>query len=882
MFRLVQFLVCLLGLWGLLGQAHILQARTQADVPRDDEKRGVRGYTLVVQAQSIHSRWIRATARVEADFDCASCSGCISSLSLVLEDVNIRQDQDWVPLPSIELTARGPKGISAGQILFEDIRCRIGSSLVGQGRLKQEALGWTGDFVLHPAKLFKELGSIWPWLSQMHFAGKESPGLRADLAWHFAESGQASTLELDIETRSSVRWQHLGPGTDLILPPLTVSFKFNLEDGGMSWNLQANDNVRWGMMAAARLASEGKLKFLPSGMHIVRAAVNSQWIGRLDQDEQGREVHIQAQDIDIRPASTRLQKMKLDMQGLGAFEITGQWGEGKDSRLTAQASDLQMSGVRSWLQSAGYDPAAGWDIQGRGDMRIEAEKDTQGIYGNWGLDFQDVGGSSPDGEIMAAGLGGQFQGSGVWDESPRASFSLSTEQGEVLWGTRYADLGQSAVSLTGQGRVRPGQDVQITKGDIRAGEYFDMQANAELGLGPDSSQWEVNIAQGRAELEGLSSAVQGLVPSGWKMQGRVGWEGKVSSSEAGPMVQGRISGQDVSLEVPESGMEMKNWQVALPVRYLLDESPAGEDYGKDFDSWGVLRPGNLRIAGREIEVAGARVGLIDNVLQLRNEVEIGGEGFRAGLNDFSLDLPWSGPWQGKGELMLYDLQPARLLDPALQNSLQDSLQDMGRLQGMLEFAASAQEVQTQGAIRGALFSADVRIEDIGLKRPLEPSRLAQANVHIRGLDLEALSQSLGVGRITGKMNADVQRLGLAYGQPVRFHLRAKSVPDPEQSRRISLQAVNSLSIIGTGQGLSGLGIQFYAQFFKQFPYEQIGLSCVLANDVFSLNGLIREDGVEYIVKRGWTGINVINTNPNNMIAFSDMLDRLERVYTQAE
>ena len=874
MSRLVHFLVCLLGLWGLLGQAQILHARPQADVPLEDEKRGVQGYTLVVQAQSIHSQWIRARARVEADFDFISRPGYMSSLSLVLEDVNIRQDQDWVPVPRIELTTRGPKNISTRHLQFEDIRCRIGSSPVGQGRLKQEAMGWKGDFTLHPANLFKELASIWPWLSRVHFEEIESHGLRADLGWRFAESGQPSILELDIQTRNRVRWQHSGPGPDLILPPLTVSFKFNLEDGDLTWNLQTKDNVRWGTMAAARLASEGKLQFLPSGVSILRAAVNSQWIGRPGQDEQGWPVHIMAQGIDLLPASIRLEKMRLEMQGLGAFEITGQWGERKNSRLTAQASDLKMSGVRSWLQSAGYDPAAGWDIQGRGDMRIEAEKDAQGMNGNWELDFRDLGGSSPDAEIMAAGLAGRVQGSGVWDASPRASFSLSIDQGEVLWGTRYADLGKSAVSLTGQGRVRPGQDIQITGGDIRAGEYFDMQANAELGLGPDSTQWEVNIPQCRVDLEGLSTAVQGLIPSGWMMQGRVGWEGKVSSSEAKPLVQGRISGQDLSLNVPESGMEMKNWQVVLPVRYLLGESPSRGNNGKDPGSWGVLRPGALRIAGREIVVSGAKAGLMDNALQFRNQVEIQGEGFRAGLNDFGLDLPWSGPWQGKGELMLYDLQPSRLLDPGLQ--------DMGRLQGKLKFAASAQEVLTKGAVRGSLFSGDVRIEDLGLKRPLEPSRLAQANVHIRGLDLEALSQSLGVGRITGKMNVDVQRLGLAYGQPVRFHLRAKSVPDPEQSRRISLQAVNSLSIIGTGHGLSGLGIRLYAGFFEQFPYEQIGLSCVLANDVFSLNGLIREDEVEYIVQRGWTGINVINTNPNNMIAFSDMLDRLERVNTQAE
>ncbi|MFO7876919.1 MAG: hypothetical protein R6U55_10110 [Desulfovermiculus sp.] len=869
----MQILVCLLSLWGLLSQAQILQARTQTDVPLEDEKREVQGYTLVVQAQSIHSQWIRARAKIEADFDFASHPGYMSSLSLVLEDVNIRQDQDWVPVPRIELTARGPKDISTGHVLFEDIRCQIGSSPVGQGRLKQEAMGWKGDFSLHPANLFKELAPIWPGLSRVHFEEIESHGLRAALAWRFAESGQPSILELDIQTRSSVRWQHSGPGSDLILPPLTASFKFNLEEGDLTWSLQATDNVQWGTMVAAGLASEGKLQFLPSGVRILRAAVNSQWIGRPGQEEQERSVHIQAQDIDILPARTRLEKMRLDMQGLGAFEITGQWGEGENSRLTAHASDLQMSGVRSWLQSAGHDPAAGWNVQGRADMQIIAKKDAQGIHGSWELDFRDLGGSSPDGEIMVAGLAGHIQGAGVWGSSPQASFSLSADQGEVLWGTRYADLGQADVSLQGQGRLRPGQDVQITGLDVRAGDFFNMQGKARLGLSPELWQWEFQVPDSRVHLEGLSTAVQGLIPSGWKIQGRLGWEGKVSSSDAGPMVQGRLSGQDLGLAVPEAGMEMKNWQIVLPVHYLLGESPAGKENVKDIGPWGVLRPGDFRIADRKIEVAGTKMCLRDNALQLRNHLEISGEGFRAGLNDFGLEMPWSDPWQGKGELMVFDLQPARLLDLGSE--------EMGHLQGKLEFAASAQKMHTQGAIRGSLFSGDVRIEDLGLKRPLEPSRLAHADVYIRGLDLEALSHSLGVGRITGKMDVEVQRLGLAYGQPVRFHLRAKSVPEPEQSRRISLQAVNSLSIIGTGQGLSGLGISLYAGFFKQFPYDRIGLSCVLANDVFSLNGLIREDGVEYIVKRGWTGIDVINTNPNNVIAFSDMLDRLERVYTQA-
>jgi hypothetical protein len=92
--------------------------------------------------------------------------------------------------------------------------------------------------------------------------------------------------------------------------------------------------------------------------------------------------------------------------------------------------------------------------------------------------------------------------------------------------------------------------------------------------------------------------------------------------------------------------------------------------------------------------------------------------------------------------------------------------------------------------------------------------------------------------------------------------------------------VNTLSILGTGSGLSGIGIQFYTNFFREFPYKRIGMACTLTNDVFSLQGLIHEDGLEYLVKRSLFGINVVNTRPRNRIAFSDMLRRLERIGAQ--
>jgi len=74
-------------------------------------------------------------------------------------------------------------------------------------------------------------------------------------------------------------------------------------------------------------------------------------------------------------------------------------------------------------------------------------------------------------------------------------------------------------------------------------------------------------------------------------------------------------------------------------------------------------------------------------------------------------------------------------------------------------------------------------------------------------------------------------------------------------------------------GLAGM----LASFFKNFNYSRIGIRAILENDVFRVNGTIREGGEEYLVKRsGISGVNVVNRNPDNRISFKDMVKRIKR------
>jgi hypothetical protein len=91
-----------------------------------------------------------------------------------------------------------------------------------------------------------------------------------------------------------------------------------------------------------------------------------------------------------------------------------------------------------------------------------------------------------------------------------------------------------------------------------------------------------------------------------------------------------------------------------------------------------------------------------------------------------------------------------------------------------------------------------------------------------------------------------------------------------------MDAIQSISILGTGAGSAlNRGI---ARLFREYPYSKIGLRCVLKNDQFSVNGTIHEGGKEYLVRRGFfRGVDVVNQNPNNVISFRDMEERIKRI-----
>ena len=181
-------------------------------------------------------------------------------------------------------------------------------------------------------------------------------------------------------------------------------------------------------------------------------------------------------------------------------------------------------------------------------------------------------------------------------------------------------------------------------------------------------------------------------------------------------------------------------------------------------------------------------------------------------------------------------------------------------------------------LTGTIYGGRLTVENLMAGNLFAPSRTYGADLSVRGMDLAGFSRAMGFGLVTGRMDLDLDNLRIAYGQPMGFKLRAESFPVRGVPQKVSLAAVNAISVVGTGASLTSTAVSLFRPFVREFAYQGIGIHCELTNDVFRVNGLIREGGVEYLVRKPpLFGINVINRNPDNRISFKDMLERINRV-----
>jgi len=391
----------------------------------------------------------------------------------------------------------------------------------------------------------------------------------------------------------------------------------------------------------------------------------------------------------------------------------------------------------------------------------------------------------------------------------------------------------------------------------RPAPSFDLRTDARLSLGPLYSLYtQAGVAQeNRMSLEGMLGA-----------DVRIHGEGDALS------VKGKLTLADTSLELPSSKTLLLGVAAELPVHYETGGAAPGSPEIPLPDE-GSLRIGEFQSPFLTLKPVAVSFRVGANAFAIEPlALELFGGRLELGRTTFRVDAP-NGALRGVGSLSLREIDIARFPIESPQFKLTGKIRaEFPRLD------ISSREIAISGRGEADVFGGKVVLRDLAVARPFGANRSISLNIDLLGLDLKKLTDEVPFGEVTGIVSGEVRNLVISYGQPERFDFRLESVPRKGVAQTFSLKAVDNLTVLSSGQQASAGTGGFWMSLVRGFRYQKLGLVSTLRNDTFTLNGTIHDRGVEYLVKKpALFGISVINREPDKVISFKEMTNRLKRV-----
>jgi hypothetical protein len=457
-----------------------------------------------------------------------------------------------------------------------------------------------------------------------------------------------------------------------------------------------------------------------------------------------------------------------------------------------------------------------------------------------------------------------------------SELKLSVTSGEVLWDRYYIDLAANPLAVAGKidwdpdrRRLNVGELVTSLK-DLLS---FHISGAIESKAPHTSMDLVVKMAESSAP-----NLYRYLIAEPYKfdrptlsemeIDGRIGGQASLSGFIDALNIKGRAYWKKGYFSKKNGSLTLSGIDLDLPLWYQANPAKKAAN---------PLR-GHLTVADMLLPRLGHQP------LQLEFEIS---------PNHLAIPQPtvlkvFSGQ-MAIGPLIVNDLYTDRLMlktDMTLSGVDIDSLlagiwprPTRGILNGQLEsIRMEGSQILTSGRWTVDIFGGRIDINDPGMTGLKSSVPVVNFSSRINDLDLEQLTAGTGFGKISGILQGSVDDVEIVDKQPQRFDLRLETVKKKGVAQKINIQAVDNIARLGGG-GSPFLGMAgSFAKFFREFPYQKIGIAATLENDIFRVNGTIKENGTEYLVKKGgFSGVNVVNLNPDNRVRFKDMVKRIKRI-----
>ena len=522
-----------------------------------------------------------------------------------------------------------------------------------------------------------------------------------------------------------------------------------------------------------------------------------------------------------------------------------------------------------------------WTMQGKGAVETKLEGTYTGerpsFNGSVVFSFTQGGFSSPDSSKAAQGVSGkiilklQYAGS-----DKKLAFNIRSEQhdGEFLWGKYYTNLAGQKVSLATDGTLLLGGDGHFDlNGSLDILQTGDYSFSAEGG----KSDWVIQLTVANVSHERilevlLKEYLKDSLPvlANLSITGTSWLETVMRNDGPATAIAGVYRTIGTTLNAPDMPLAIQEIAVELPFDLVYPPSATrtSQSRGPGFVRFKAIQGKGFSIDSVQIPIA-----IMRNMLEVLAPVIIPFWGGRIHLYGVQIDDVLSPLLSHFGvRVESVDLRPMTrsLMDVEYPGVINADL-------GMMRYEKGRLASEGRAVVR--VFGGEVDVTNFFAENLTSPSRKMSADIAFKNIDLEEVTKKIAVGKMTGIIQGSLRGFVLEYGQPASFTLEVESIEARGIAQRISMDAIQSISILGTGAGSAlNRGI---TQFFREYPYSKIGLRCVLNNDQFSVNGTIHDGGKEYLVRRGFLrGVDVVNQNPDNVISFKDMQERVRRISRQ--
>jgi hypothetical protein len=583
---------------------------------------------------------------------------------------------------------------------------------------------------------------------------------------------------------------------------------------------------------------------------------------------------------DRRTETVAITALRGESKDLGAIQGTAKAvlrGETPWSANLSVAS-IDFAQVFSVIKPFLPEEYLAWTMQGKGAV----EAGLQGTYpdgqaafsGTVTFSFRQGGFSSPDSTKAAQGVSGKIilKLQYVAPEQ-KLGFSIRSEEqdGEYLWGKYYSNLAGQKASLAADGALFLGDDPH---GELSGSLDFFQTGDYSFSADARRNHWTLQVTVADVSHERLvdmflKEYLKELSPdlAHLSVTGTSFLESVIRGDGAATTITGTYRMTGATFRAPDMQLAVQEMAVDLP--FGLAYPPTGEG-PPGTSAAGLIRIRSIQRRRLAIESLQIPLTIARNALEVPNPIIV--------------------PFFG-GTIHLYGVQVDDVLFPGRYHfGVKIVGVDLGRMTRRLsgveypgvinaDFGLMTYQnnrLTSEGKAAIGVFGGEIEASHFFAENIGSASRRIGGDIAFRDINLEEVTRKIAVGKMTGIIQGSLKHFVMEYGQPASFTLEVESVERRGVQQRISMDAIQSISILGTGAD-SSLN-QGITRFFKEYPYSKIGLRCVLTNDQFSVNGTIHEGGKEYLVRRGFLrGVDVVNQNPDNVISFRDMAERLQRI-----